>query len=248
MGLISVVVDSREASWVKELSFGGVPKSIDTLETGDLLLMTEDAMIVVEHKEAQDLLNSLRDGRLYSQLTRLRELSPWSYLAVVGFMWPGPSGRCIVEGRETGWNWASVQGALLTVQEIGVSVLHLKHASEFEAAILRLANRDRKTLRVQGARDATLVTEAERILTSLPGIGGERVHDLLQFADTVAWALEYLTLDERDDHSVPGIGAGTKRKVRRAIGLGDDERLAVVKLDTWPPVLIEKETVSTESR
>ena len=234
MGLISVITDSRESQWVKDLTFGGVPTSIQLLETGDLLLMTDDALIAVEHKEAADLLNSLRDGRLYPQLTRLRELTPWCYLVIVGFIWPGPSGTCVCEGREMGWNWASIQGALLTVQELGISVVNVKHASDFEAAIVRLTERDRKALRVQAPRDITIVTEAERILTSFPGIGADRVRSILDFTHSVGWALTWLTHD-REDGSVPGVGLGTKRKVRKALGLEDDQELCVILKDTGMP-------------
>lgn len=221
MGISSVVIDSREPEWLRSLTFGGSPVIVDTLHAGDLWLMCSDgALLVVERKEAGDFLNTLRDGRLFPQLAKLRELTPWAYLAIVGYLQPGPSGLAVVDGHQTAWNWASCQGALLTAQEMGVSVLYISHGADYEQAILRLSNRDRTALRVAPARDATLVTDAETVLASLPGVGPERARAVLAHCGTTAWALAFLSDDERQNDAVPGIGAGVKRKVRQALGLG----------------------------
>lgn len=225
MALIAVQVDSREPSWVTGLEFGGVPRVVTMLEAGDLLAATDDGcLLAIERKASGDLLNTLRDDRLFPQISRLREVSPWSYLVVTGDLRPGPGGKTFVDGRETGWQWSSIQGALCTVQELGVCVVQVGSDYDYEATVIRLANRSRDGIRVPPARDVSILGEAETILSSLPGIGAEKAALLLRECGTVDLALNYLTIWERywEHESIPGIGDGTRRRVRKALGIPDE--------------------------
>jgi ERCC4-type nuclease len=225
MAIVSALIDQREPEWCQQLSFGGVPVVVTLLDAGDLLVATYDScLLAIERKSANDLLNTLRDNRLFPQLARLRDVSPWAYLVVCGTLQPGPGGLCVADGRSTGWNWASVQGALLTVQEMGVHVLHVASDADYEAAVIRLANRDRSALRVAPARDVTIVSEQEQILASLPGIGAEKARALLAEFGSAHLALHYLTVWDRYWHhqGVAGIGDGIRRRVRKALGLDDE--------------------------
>ena len=230
MTIVSALIDQREADWVKSLTFGGAATAITMLDAGDLLVATDDScLLAIERKTASDLLNTLRDDRLFPQLAKLRDVSPWAYLIVCGVLQPGPGGICIADGRATGWNWASVQGALLTCQEMGIHVLHVASDAEYEAAVIRLANRDRSALRITPARDVTIIGEQEQVLASLPGIGAEKARALLEVFGSPHLALHYLTTWERyweppysQGVRVAGIGDGIRRRVRRALGLGDE--------------------------
>ncbi len=247
MGITSVVIDQREPEHVRSLTFGGVPVSTGLLDAGDVLLMCSDShVLAIERKTASDLLGSLADGRLWSQLANLRNLTPWCYLALVGQVYPGPNGRCIVNGHESGWTWAAYTGALLSVQELGVHVLHVANDTEFEPAVIRLGNRDRSAVRVQPVRQATLVTDGEAILAALPGVGPERAHAVLEHCGSAACGLWYLTDDSRDTGNVPGVGIGTKRRVRQALGLPDEYYLGFVSKETEEPatMAVSKETVA----
>jgi ERCC4-type nuclease len=237
VALESVFVDSREPEYLQSLTFGGAPVAVTMLDAGDYLLMCSDAVLGVERKTCADFANTLRDERLFPQLSRLRELTPWAYLALVGTITPGPQGKAIIDGRESGWQWASLTGALLAVQEIGVHILHVDADSGLESALLRLANRDRSPMRIKPVRDLTVVGEGEAILAGLPGVGADRAAALIQYAGSPAWALQYLTDDSRlNAERIPGIGEGTKRRVRRALGLDDEQHLAVVLKETGNPV------------
>ncbi len=242
MSLISVLVDSREPATITGLAFGGVPKTVTELAAGDLLGMCADgAVLAIERKTANDLLNTLRGGRLYPQLARLRETTPWAYLVVCGGMYLGMGGRVWVEdgsatgSRETGWEWAAVQGALLTAQEIGVRVMYAPgpSAAAYEETVLCLAKRSRAALPVPPVRDTALLSDYEAVLTALPGIGPERAKSLLAACNTPAWAL--VGLSENPDlarhhkgTAIPGVGKGLRRAVRDALGLEDWAELAVV--------------------
>lgn len=228
MAILSVLIDSREPNWVQCLKFGNVPVTVTQLDAGDLWLACSDgALIAIERKTDTDLLNTLRDERLYPQIARLRGMTPWAYLVISGDLRPGPNGKCLTEGRETGWNWASVQGALLDVQELGVHTLSVSSDYDYEAAAIRLANRNRGSKAITPARDPLIVTDEEAILAALPGVGQERAKSLLDHCGTAAYAIDFLT-DGDFRGRVPGIGDAIRHRVRRALGLGEGNVLAVV--------------------
>lgn len=238
MTLQSIMIDSREPSWVQQLQFDGASKAVVMLDAGDFLCACDDGqLLAIERKTSGDLLNTLRDDRLFPQITRLREVTPWAYLVITGVLHPGRGGHCVTEERESGWNWASVAGALATVQEMGVCVVQAASDLDFEATVLRLANRGREQVRVAPARDVTIVTEREQVLAALPGIGPDRARSLLS-AFTPAFALDYLTAPawkwSTEHPAVAGIGPGTRAKVRRAMGLAPNQALEVVEFDKEP--------------
>lgn len=222
----SIMVDNREPDWLKDLSFGGVPVARTLLDAGDVWAATEDALIIIERKTPGDLLNTLRAGRLFAQCAKMRELSQWCYLVITGELQRGANGQVWAERRQTGWNWDSVQGALLTCQELGVGVVHCGGDTDFEQTVIRIANRDRGTKRIEPPRLSHVLGNGEAMLAALPGVGLERVDALLQHCGTPAWALVALT--DGTAIKVPGIGGGVKAQVRRALGLEDWAEFAIV--------------------
>lgn len=233
MAITAAIIDSREPAWAQTLAFGGAMTAVSLLDAGDLLVTCDDGtLLAVERKQPDDLLNSIRDERLWAQLAGIRKMTPWAYLVVTGDLHCGTDGKVVTDSRGTGWNWASVQGALLRAQEMGVFVVQCAGDDDYEAAVLRLAARSHKPeMVVPPAREAIPMSPAERILLSLPGIGPERVSALLEYCKTPAWALSFLTCHDVEG-AVTGIGPGTKRAVRQALGLKDDEELAVVVSET----------------
>lgn len=234
MRLLSVIVDSREPTWIHQLAFGGADKSIATLDAGDLLAACEDGeLLAIERKTPSDFLNTLRDQRLFPQMRGLREFTRWAYLIICGDLRPGPNGKTWADFgtgvglKETGWTWEAVQGALLTCQEAGVHVVLADGILEYEQTVLRLARRDRTALRLAPPREVALLSDQEQVLAALPGIGAERAKALLAYCGSPAWALQCLT-DERNAQPVPGIGRGIKRLVRDALQLEDDQSLYVL--------------------
>lgn len=227
MTLTAVQIDQREPEYVKAMTFGGVPTIVTLLDSGDLLAATDDgALLLIERKTTADFLNTLRDDRLFPQLSAMRSVSAWCYLALCGNLTPGPGGKAYRDGLETGWNWSSVAGSLLSVQELGVHILWIPSDLEFEAAIIRLGNRDRSPLRIQPARDTTTLSEGAIVLSSLPGIGIDRALALMEFCGSAADALAYLSDPDWDGLTAPGFGEGIRRKARHALGLEEGMILA----------------------
>ena len=172
------------------------------------------------------------DGRIWPQLVGLRAQTPWAYLVICGAMSASASGQVVTERGETGWNWASVQGAILKTQELGVFVTQCADDAAYEEAVVTLSGRSHEaTAIIAPAKEATLLTPGEQILASLPGIGVDKVERLLAYTGRPCWALNFLT-DTDTRERVPGIGPQTKARIRQALGLADDEELSVVLSET----------------
>lgn len=228
MALTGVFVDSREPANITGLRFGGVPVAVTTLDCGDVWASTTDgALLVIERKTPGDLLGSIKDGRLFQQCTAMRERSKWAYLMVTGTLAHTLDGHVVTDNRTTLWRFDDVQGALATVQELGVSLVTCQSDSHYEEAVIRLARRERgETKVVQQRTQARILSQQEQVLTSLPGIGLERAGQLLgRFGDaahSIAWLTWLGSVEE-----ISGIGDGTKHNVRRALGLKPEEWLTV---------------------
>lgn len=221
-------MDSREPTSIQNLQFGGIPKSVITLDAGDLWVSTSDGeLLVIERKTPSDLLGSIKDGRLFQQCAAMRERSKWCYLFVTGVLAHTLDGHVITDNRTTGWRYGDVQGALLTVQEMGVSLVHCESDSHYEEAVIRLARRERSAEKAIVPRtQARILSAQEQVLISLPGIGLERAGLLLGEHGSAGYALAWLTWLGSVTQTA-GIGDGTKNQVRRALGLTDNEWLTV---------------------
>jgi ERCC4-type nuclease len=223
------MIDQREPDWVKQLSFGGAPVSHGILDAGDFWVATDDnKMLVIERKTPNDFLGTLKEERLFVQMAGLQELRKqgyWPYLMITGELQRGANGH-VVTDRETGWSWAAVEGALLSIQEMGIFVAHCAGDTDLENAILHLAERRRdEKMILPPARIGKVLGLSAGFLCGLPGIGPEKVGDILTYCGTPAWALVGLTDSTTE---IPGVGQGIKNNVRFTLGLRDHEELGIV--------------------
>ena len=227
--LSAVQIDSREPKWAQRLSFGdSVPTVVSTLETGDYHLWRDDGdIVIIERKDAGDLLGSIADGRIFEQAARLSQLdNNWVYVLVTGAL-SDISGKVLTDKRMTGWDYNSVMGALLTVQEMGVAVTF---GSDDTLAddLQRIAERSHGSVRVSPRRDTSLVSDKAAVLMSIPGIGETKASELLgrslnDLADAISYAL-----DDTIENSVKLIGEKTQAKIREFFGLEENELLEVI--------------------
>lgn len=227
----SVMIDQREPEWVQRLKFGSAPVAVTLLDCGDLWVATSDgALLIVERKTPDDLLNSISDGRLFTQAASMIAQSPWVYIVVTGTLIPNGNGKLTLNHRDSGWDYGAVQGALLTVQEMGVRVVYVQGDADFAGAVERLAKRDRAEVIIRPARQAQILSPGAQVLSALPGIGLERALEIMRHFPNAAFALSYLTDPQWEGESVPGIAGGTKASVRRALGLTEDLKLYPVPI------------------
>lgn len=228
--LNAVLIDSREPKHIQNIKIGDIVPMIQMLPTGDAWLACHDTNIIVERKTPTDLLASIADGRIFEQCAKMAVASPWSYVIITGYL-SVQDGQVVSNGQVTNWNARSVQGALLTIQELGIEIAYCDGDREFANTLEWLANRDRGEIKIKPQRrDAVMQSADESLLCALPGISDKRAADLLKFCGTAAWALSYLT-DDDNPNSVPGVGPGTRKRARQALGLASNEFLAVLVND-----------------
>ena len=233
--ITAIMIDSREPDSVKNLKFGGIPTTVTMLETGDVYAVTDDGhTLVIERKTQDDFLNTLKDERLFPQLARMVEkrnaqisngepVTEWAYLVIEEPFTADRTGKVITSRGVTGWSWASLQGTLLSIQELGVMVVYANGALDYQDCILRIGRRNRDSqMRVMPAKTPNVLGPAEVFLTSLPGIGIERAQEVLEWADhNVAHALIGLT----DMEIKSPVSVSMRRKLREVIGLEDGYNL-----------------------
>ena len=220
----SVMIDSREPQWVQMLRFGNAPIIVTQLPAGDFWLATGDGtVLVVERKTPGDFLSTLASDRLFAQMAACHAASVWSYLLITGELLRTTDGKVLTD-RVTGWDWNAVQGALLTVQELGVHVTYCNGDNDLVPALTRLANRSREAVPVGAPRQSRVLSESEQIIASLPGIGMERLDAVATWAGPLSkygWAA-LIGLTDPKCKDIPGVGSGIQQKIRRAFGLPDD--------------------------
>ena len=228
MGIAAVMIDQREPDWIKRMTFGGALVAVTLLECSDFRVACDDGeVLLVERKTASDLLASIADGRLLHQAADMALTSRWSYLLVTGEITANRDGKVVADGVLTGWSFAAVQGALLSIQEMGVFITYCAGNSDIEPALARLAARSRDaSLVIAPARAPSILGAGEAALTALPGIGLDRLDNLLRACDTPARALVFLT--DPAANGVSGIGPATKANVRKALSLGVGETLTII--------------------
>lgn len=231
MAISAIMIDQREPDYIKA-QFPDA--AITLLETGDAWAACDDGhILLIERKTSDDLLNSLKDGRLLEQISRLVEnrinqqlrgerQTYWPYLVITGALSPNHNGKAFT-GRETGWAWNAVQGALLTVQELGCYVAHCPSDTEYAKFVAMLANRNRKeVVDILPQKEALPVDAKSVFLMGLPGIGLERARQILDWSGGVlADALIGLT----DLEIKSPIGETFRRKIREFFGLKDAQTI-----------------------
>lgn len=228
MTIEAVLIDQREPDWIKALTFGGVPVTTALLDYGDMHVATSDGtLVVIERKTPADLLGTLRDERLFPQVQGLVKLSRWAYVLITGEIRCDTNGNAYTD-RQTGWNWNAVQGALLSISEMGAMVTYCAGDADVEAAVTRLANRTHERLLIAPARPAGMMDMGMTVLTSLQGVGPDRAEKMLEYCGSAGQALSALTWQEQ---SIPGVPRNIKQLARLALGLKPNEILAVNTTD-----------------
>jgi ERCC4-type nuclease len=152
---------------------------------------------LVERKTVRGLHRSLAEGRLWTQLGRLRTSATWPYLLVEGVdLGDGPLRR------------ESVHGVWLTVADLGIVVLRSDDTSDSAAWLLRLAtrrqeptSRDRPRYAQRFPRDRPLAAEAA--LAAAPGISVKTARALLNRFGSLAGVL---AAEPAEWQSIPGVG------------------------------------------
>jgi len=235
MSLQAVILDSNDVSaapWLLDLDWGCSVSKADLHHVGDAWATVDDlATLVIERKTLSDLLASIRDGRLFTQAAAMIKVSAWSYEVVTelpvirsGCVWAG--------GKLTNWKWSSVQGALMTLQDIGVQVVFWPNSHQGYADALKfLADRDRGPVKVHPQkRDVVMQSPGEHLLCSIYGIGDKKAEALLKYCGTTWQAIQFLLSDSNGEYwpkEAPRITSADRVSLRHTLGIPDDLTLKI---------------------
>lgn len=231
MAISAIMIDQREPDYIKA-QFPDA--AVTLLDTGDAWVACDDGhILLIERKTSDDLLSSLKDGRLLEQISKLvenritqqlngRPQTYWPYLVVTGTLSPDHNGSTYT-GRKTGLAWNAVQGALLTIQELGCYVVHCPSDTEYANFVKMLANRKHDdVVDILPQKQPIPVDERLTFLMGFPGIGLERARQILEWSGGVlAHALIGLT----DLKIKSPVGEVTRQKIRAFLGLQNNQTL-----------------------
>lgn len=249
----AIMIDQREPEYIQKQ----FPEAaITILDAGDAWVACDDGnILLIERKTSDDLLNSIRDNRLFEQISHLvknkinqilqsKKQTYWPYLVITGTLSPDHNGR-VYTGRETGWAWRAVQGALLTIQEMGCYVVHCPSDTEYAGVIKSLAMRARSdVIDIFPQRQPIPVDYRLSLLMTLPNIGSEKAKQILDWSGGVlAHALIGLT----DLEIKAPVGEITRQKIRGFLGLRDNQTIELILDDNGKEKLITFEKENTNA-
>lgn len=201
-----------------KLSWPDCLTMVAPLPAGDVRIDMPDATILIERKAPGDLLESVKDRRLFNQLAEMRQQTEWVYVLIHGVLIPTGDGktRYLDHGKwfDRDWQWGSIQGTLLSIQEIGAAIVQ---DTDLHGAIARIMARSRDSIKIPPRRDAYVFSPVESFLMSLPGIGSDKAQKLTALFGTPGIALEWLTSDYDQLH-IDGIGKKTRQGVEDFLG------------------------------
>ena len=200
------------------------------MELGDdctaLASCGDGQLLAILHLDAHSLTSALKNNTLFARVGKLKSRSAWAYLIISGGIVPNNDGYARIGGHATKWRWDALQGALATVQELGVVVIHIAAEASVGPTIERLAKRERGPKRERSLRDFDTISPAEDMLLCIPGIGPQTMLSLFnETSGSLIWALIALTAP---DVTVPGVNATVKAAARAVLGLRDDENLCLI--------------------
>lgn len=209
------------------------------LDYGDVQIILDDGKrLAIERKSVHDLLASIADGRLFSQVERMAQ-ADYSIVIVVGTLSYTVDDMAVANGEKTNWNGASVRGALYAVQFSGCPVLY-SNERWYPILIEGIANFVAKPNQHWQQKHRRIITfppldDRVDLLASFAGIGVKRATSLLEFAGkdgelgtlsaALAWAcaLELINVGSRP----AGWGKKMIENVRLAMGLKSGQYLEI---------------------
>jgi ERCC4-type nuclease len=169
-----------------------------------------DGLLLVERKTLADFVQSIIDGRLFHQATRLVAADHPAVLILEG------SARDLLH---TQMRWEAIQGALVTITLFfGLPVLRSRSPEETARTLVYAARQqaavETDALTRHGRRPKRKAALQSHILQGLPGVGPQRAKQLLaRFGSVeavIAASAEMLA-------DVEGFGPATIRKIRCAL-------------------------------
>jgi ERCC4-related helicase len=195
---VKIIVDHREyrSNVVKNLSYKGISIEPQQLDIGDYILSSR---IGVERKEVDDFLNSLIDGKLFKQLTLLRDAYSRPLLIL--------EGDNLFAKRNINHN--AIYGALASITvDYGISILTTKDPSETADLLNVIAKREqkeeKKPVAIRGKKNQMSLRERQQfIIEGLPNVSSVIAKRLLNHFGSIK---DIANAEEKELLEIKGIG------------------------------------------
>lgn len=207
-GVKTITIDTREQNSrvATELSKKGIRIETSQLTTGDYIISEDTA---IERKSVEDFLESLIDGRLFSQVKTLKE----QYMNPVMIL----EGEGLHHKRNISDN--AVYGALASlVSDFGLPIISTKNEEETASLINAMVSRKKGIKGTRSVRKdkASMSTFDQKkfIIEGLPSISGTLAERLLDHFGSVRAVFE---ADIEALQNVKGIGPETAEKIIKVL-------------------------------
>ncbi len=205
---IVVYVDSRElrSGVPKHLRELGADVEVRTLDVADYVV-SED--VGIERKSANDFLQSIIDGRLFEQVSRLKGAYERPLLVIEG----NPYGIRNIHPN-------AIRGAIAALAlDWGLPVLFSSDPEETARFIYLIAKREqeerKKEVRLRSEKKALTLAERQRLIVEgLPNVSSTLAKRLLRHFGNVE---QVFTATEKELQEVGGIGPRKAREIRKVI-------------------------------
>ncbi|MFW9814245.1 MAG: ERCC4 domain-containing protein, partial [Candidatus Thorarchaeota archaeon] len=206
---IRMIIDSRElpTAVARELTRLDVVISGENLEIGDYVASEE---VAIERKESNDFIQSLIDGRLFSQLSALRSAYRRPVLIIEGEQITGI--RAV--------NPAAIYGALASIAiKIQVPIIWTRNSEETANVMYRIARMEQiesgRPLRTRSGDAKGSDAEAlEYIMSGFPGVDTVTSRAILSEFGTLE---NVFTAAFKDLQRVKGVGPKIAGRIRRLL-------------------------------
>lgn len=210
-----IVADDRERSSGVIEHLGQLPEvrvEVKRIDDGDFVV---EGQFVVERKTLRDFAQSLLDGRLFRQASRLAHSSLRPVLIL-----EGTAGDLQVSNVTRD----SLQGALITVSVFyGIPILRAKDPPETARLIVYLARQARRVAKGGFSRPGYRPTGSRArqlfILQGLPGVGPDRAARLLDRFSTIQGVANASSAALAE---IDGIGEKTAARIRAILEYSDE--------------------------
>ena len=202
---VKIVVDHREyrSQVARNLVIKEVNVEPQQLDVGDYILSSR---IGVERKSVDDFLNSLIDGKLFLQISRLRD----SYSRPVLIL----EGEGILTKRNINHN--AIFGSFVSiVVDYGIPILTTKDSIETADLLYVMAKReqrvDKKSVAIRGEKTAMSTMECQQfVLEGLPNVSSVIAKRLLDHFGSIR---AIVIASEKELQEVNGVGKQIAPKI-----------------------------------
>ena len=209
---VLVYVDTREqsSSVSKTLSEMGALIKVKQLEVGDFVLSDD---VVVERKTVEDFLQSMVDGRLFTQLMKMSENYASPLVLVEG------SRSDLFSLRDIHRN--AIIGALSSIAlNYKVPVLFTEDENETAEFLMVIARREQlaaeKDIRLRVGRKGLTLAEQQRFIAeSLPLVGPTLAKSLLKHFGSIKGIVD---ADEKQLQEIEKLGPKKAKQIMKVLG------------------------------